>query len=215
MPDDKHLKQAVLDALNWEPSINAAHIGVTAEDGVVTLMGHVGSYGEKHAAEMATLRVKDVKAVAEEIEVKLPMDVLHDDQDIAVAALNRLAWNVSIPRDAVKVTVDQGWITLSGRVDWHYQQEAAHDAVRLLWGVTGVSDMITIKPRANAGNIQASIETALHRLWFPAEHIGVTAADGNVTLTGTVAFWDQRALAATTAWAAPGVTMVTNDIRIE
>ncbi len=116
MSDDKHLKQAVLDELKWEPSVNAAHIGVTTKDGVVTLMGSVETYAEKHAAETATLRVKDVKAVAEEIEVKLPFSVKHGDSEIASAAVDRLAWNVSVPKDAIKVTVSKGWVTLTGDV---------------------------------------------------------------------------------------------------
>jgi len=214
MSDDKHLKQAVLDELKWEPSVNAAHIGVTTKDGVVTLMGSVETYAEKHAAETATLRVKDVKAVAEEIEVKLPFGVKHGDTEIAAAAVDRLAWNVSVPKDAVKVTVSKGWVTLTGDVHWHYQHDAAADAVRTLWGVTGVSNQIAIKPMANAGNIKSDIMVALHRSWFAPDNIHVATDDGKVTLTGSVEFWDERALAGTTAWAAPGVTSVTNDIRV-
>jgi osmotically-inducible protein OsmY len=215
MSDDKHLKQAVLDELKWEPSVNAAQIGVTTRDGIVTLMGSVESYAEKHAAETATLRVKDVKAVAEEIEVKLPFSVKHGDAEIADAAANRLAWNVSVPKDAVKVAVSKGWVTLTGDVHWHYQHDAAADAVRTLWGVTGVSNQIAIKPQANAANIKSDIMVALNRSWFSPEKIDVSAYDGKVTLTGTVEYWDERALAGTTAWAAPGVTSVTNDIRVD
>jgi osmotically-inducible protein OsmY len=214
MSDDKHLKQAVLDELKWEPSVNAAHIGVTTKDGVVTLMGSVETYAEKHAAETATLRVKDVKAVAEEIEVKLPFSVKHGDAEIAAAAADRLAWNVSVPRDAIKVAVTKGWVTLTGDVNWHYQHDAAADAVRTLWGVTGVSNQIAIKPMANAGDIKSNIMVALNRSWFTPENIDVVTNDGKVTLTGTVEYWDERALAGTTAWAAPGVTAVTNDIRV-
>ncbi|MDZ4087871.1 MAG: BON domain-containing protein [Tabrizicola sp.] len=214
MSDDKHLKQAVLDELKWEPSVNAAQIGVTTKDGIVTLMGSVESYAEKHAAETATLRVKDVKAVAEEIEVKIPFSVKHGDAEIADAAVNRLTWNVSIPKDAVKVAVSNGWVTLTGDVHWHYQHDAAAEAVRTLWGVTGVSNQIAIKPQANAANIKSDIMVALNRSWFSPEKIDVSAYDGKVTLTGTVDYWDERALAGTTAWAAPGVTTVTNDIRV-
>ena len=212
MMDDKHLKQAVLDELKWEPSVNAAHIGVIAKDGILTLMGAVDSYAEKHGAETAALRVK---AVAEEIEVKLPSHVQHGDAEIAEAAVNRLAWNVSVPKDAIKVTVSKGWVTLSGSVHWHYQHDAAADAVRTLWGVTGVSNRITIKPTANASNIKADIEDALNRSWFSPENISVTTRDGMVTLSGTVDYWDERALAGSTAWAAPGVTSVTNNIRVD
>ncbi|MFN5998548.1 MAG: BON domain-containing protein [Paracoccaceae bacterium] len=215
MSDDKHLKQAVLDELKWEPSVNAAQIGVTTKDGIATLMGSVESYAEKHAAETATLRVKDVKAVAEEIEVKLPFSVKHGDAEIADAAVNRLTWNVSVPKDAVKVAVAKGWVTLTGDVHWHYQHDAAADAVRTLWGVTGVSNQIAIRPQANATDIKSDIMVALNRSWFSPEKIDVSANDGQVTLTGTVNYWDERALAGTTAWAAPGVTSVTNDIRVD
>lgn len=214
MSDDKQLKQSVLDELKWEPSVNAAHIGVTAQGGVVTLMGSVESYAEKHGAEKAALRVKDVKAVAEEIEVKLPFSVQHGDSEIAEAAVNRLAWDSSIPREAVKIAVSNGWVTLTGQVHWHYQHDAAADALRTLWGVTGVSNQISIKPQANAGDIKSDIMVALNRSWFTPENIDVAAYDGKFTLTGTVEYWDERALAGTTAWAAPGVTSVNNEIRV-
>lgn len=214
MSDDKDLKQAVLDELQWEPSVNAAHIGVTAENGVVTLMGTVESYAEKHGAETAALRVKDVKAVAEEIEVKLPFDVQHGDVEIAETAANRLAWNVSVPKDMVKVAVSKGWVTLSGKVQWRFQHDAAAEAIRTLWGVTGVSNQIAIQPEADARNIKSDIMVALNRSWFTPENIQVTAQDGKVTLSGNVEYWDERALAGATAWAAPGVTAVANEIRV-
>ena len=214
MSNDKELKQSVLDELNWEPSINSAHIGVTTKDGVVTLMGHVDSYAQKQAAEKATLRVKDVKAVAEEIEVRLPSSVKHGDEEIAAAAVDRLAWDGSVPKDKVKVAVAKGWLTLTGQVEWHFQHDAAADAVRTFWGVTGVSNQITIKPHVDAGDIKADILIALNRSWFSPEKIDVTARDGKVTLTGTVDYWNERAIAGSTAWAAPGVTSVVNDIRV-
>lgn len=215
MSDDKQLKQAVLDELKWEPSVNAAHIGVTTKDGVVTLMGSVESYAEKDAAETAVQRVKGVKAVAEEIEVKLTFNVRHGDPEIAAAAVNRLTWDVLVPKDAVKISVSKGWVTLTGQVHWHYQHDAAAKAVRTLWGVTGVSNQISIKPPADASNIRTDIIDALNRSWFTPANIEVAANDGKVTLTGTVDYWDERALAGTTAWAAPGVTSVTNNIRVD
>lgn len=214
MSNDTQLKQAVLDELKWEPSVDAADIGVTVKDGVVTLMGHVGNYAEKHAAEKAALRIKDVKGVAEEIDVNLPFSVKQDDAEIVEAVINRLAWNVSIPRDAVKASVSKGWVTLTGQVEWHYQHDAAADAVRHVWGVTGVSNQISIKSKANAGDIKSSILTALNRSWFRPEHIDVAASDGKITLSGNVKNWSERALAGTTAWAAPGVTSVVNEIRV-
>ena len=214
MSHDQQLKQPALDELNWEPSVNAAHIGVTAQDGVITLTGNVETYSEKHSAEMAALRVKDVRAVAEEIKVRLPFDVKRRDPEIAEAALHRLAWDSCVPKDAVKVTVSEGWLTLTGQVPWHYQHDAAAQAVRTLWGVTGVSNQIAAEARPNTGDIKSDIMGALRRSWFKPERVDVAAANGAATLTGKVNTWSERELAASTAWAAPGVSSVTNDIRV-
>jgi osmotically-inducible protein OsmY len=214
MSDDKSLKQAVLDELAWEPSVNAAHIGVTANNGVVTLMGHVENYFQKLAAEKATRRVNDVKAVAEEIEVRLPFNVKHGDEEIASAAANRLNWDSTIPRDVVMAKVENGWITLTGEVDWHFQQEAAVNDVRGLWGVVGVSNGITIKPKPNTSAIKENILLALDRSWFNPAKISVTAKGGHVKLSGTVNSWYERVEAGDTAWAAPGTTSVENNISV-
>lgn len=213
MSHDDQLQKAVLDELNWEPSITAAHIGVTAENGTVTLTGHVHSYGQKYAAEMATGRVKGVKAVAEEIEVRLPYEIKRDDADIATAAVNRLAWDTGTPRDAVKVKVERGRITLSGQVEWHFQKEAAEREVRNLMGVLGVSNQITIKPHVDTANLQDDIQLALQRsIFFQPENVHVSAQGGRVKLTGTVNSWLDRRTAGSTAWAAPGATVVENDL---
>jgi osmotically-inducible protein OsmY len=214
MTDDKQLKQAVLDELKWEPSVNSAHIGVTAKDGVVTLMGHVESYWEKSAAEKAARRVKDVKAVAEEMEVRLPFSVKHGDEEIASSAVDRLKWDGSVPKDAVKVSVEKGWVTLTGEVDWHYQQDAATDDVRGLWGVVGVSNQMTIKPKPDTSKIRENILVALDRSWFDPATINVSAQGGKVTLTGKVETWYEHDEAASAAWAAPGTTSVVNDLAI-
>jgi osmotically-inducible protein OsmY len=214
MSNDTQVKQAVLDELNWEPGVNSAHIGVTAKDGVVSLLGHVESYTEKYAAETAVRRVKDVKGVAEELEVRLPLSVKRADDDIAAAAISRLKWNVSVPSDAVKVKVEKGWVTLTGEVDWHFQAESARDDIRFLMGVIGVSNLFTIKARPNAANISNDIMHALHRTWFDPKNVKVTAFDGKVKLTGSVDSWSDRETAGTTAWAAPGATSGENDIRV-
>jgi len=214
MSDDQRLKQAVLDELKWEPSVNAAHIGVSATGGVVTLMGHVESYSEKFAAEKAARRVKDVKGIAEEIEVQLPFSVKHDDEDIATAAVNRMNWDTSVPKDSVKAKVENGWITLTGEVDWHYQQEAAAHDVRGLWGVVGVLNQISIRSKPNAAKIKEDIIVALDRSWLDPATINVTAQDGKVKLTGTVESWHERDEANSTAWAAPGTTSVENEIAV-
>lgn len=213
MSHDSQLKTAVLAELNWEPMINAAHIGVTAANGTVTLTGTVDSYAQKQAAETATGRVKGVRAIAEEIDVKLPYDIRHSDADIAVAAANRLAWDSSLPRDAVKVKVEKGWVTLTGQVEWHYQMEAAEREVRHLMGVVAVLNKITIKSRVDTGNLQDDIQRALHRsIFFQPERVHVSANDGRVKLTGTVDTWKERQTAGATAWAAHGATAVENDL---
>lgn len=210
---DSQLKQSVLDELKWEPSIDEAHIGVTARDGVVTLMGHVDSFFQKRAAESAAGRVKGVKAVAEEIEVKLSSNIKRDDEEIAAAAISRLSWDVSVPKDAIKIKVEKGWVTLTGQVDWHYQREAAEDDIRRLHGVIGVSNNATIKTRVNIMNLSDDIASALHRSWFyDSDNVKVSADGGKVRLSGTVETWHDREVAESTAWAAPGANAVENNI---
>ncbi len=213
MSQDNALQEAVLAELRWDPSVTAAHIGVAANAGVVTLTGHVESYAEKQAAEMAARQVRGVKAVAEEIEVRLPFGTERSDDEIAAAAVDRLAWDVAIPCDAVKIKVEKGWVTLTGEVDWYFQKEAAEQDVRRLFGVVGVSNQISIKPRVNLSNISDDIMHAMNRSWFfDPKTITVSAHGGKVRLTGTVNSLHDRQVAAATAWAAPGVTEVENDI---
>ena len=150
MKTDSELQRDVLDELKWEPSVDAAHIGVSVKDGVVTLSGHVSSYAEKFAAERAAKRVLGVRAVANEIDVKLPSSSQRTDEDIAAAAVNALKSNVSVPADKIKVTVSKGWVKLEGEVEWQYQKDAAENAVRYLAGVMGVTNLITVKPRVLA-----------------------------------------------------------------
>src|ERR1700691_1572020 len=147
MSQDTHLQMSVLAELEWEPSITAAHIGVTANCGFITLTGQVKSYAQKHAAEAAARRVKGVLAVAEQLEVQVPFERKRGDDEIAAAILDRLAWDVSVPRDAIQVRVEQGWVTLTGEVGWHYQREAAEQDVRRLHGVIGVSNQVSLKSR--------------------------------------------------------------------
>jgi osmotically-inducible protein OsmY len=214
MSRDKDLKQAVLAELDWEPSIVAARIGVAAEDGVVTLSGHVDNYPAKSAAEAAAGRVKGVKAIAEEIEVRLPDHVKRSDEEIAAAAIERLAWNGSLPRGVVKVTVEKGWVSLSGQLEWHFQREQAASEVRTLSGVIGVSDEMIIKPKLNAANISEDISRALHRSWYDRKTIQVTAEAGRIELSGSVNSRRDRAEAEMATWAAPGATSVENNITI-
>ena len=215
MSQDAQLQQAVLDAFNWEPSVQAGHIGVTANAGVVTLSGHVDSYAKKLAAETAARRVRGVKAVAEEIVVRLAFDTSRSDEDIAAAAIERLSWNVSVPKDSVVVRVEDGWVTLTGQVDYWYQKDAVEQDVRPLHGVLGVSNQTTIKPHVDTSNLSDDITHALHRSWFfNPDNVHVRADGGKVVLSGTVHSFDERQIAARTAWSAPGATSVVNDIAV-
>jgi len=209
------LKKAVLDELGWEPSLNAAHIGVTAHGGVITLTGHVDNFAHKVSAEKAASRVKGVKAVAEEIEVKLPWEIKRGDEEIAAAAIARLSWNSMIPKDAVQVKVSKGWVTLTGTVAWHFEKDSAVQDIRALSGVIGVSNEIAVRPAVNASNVKDAIERALHRSWYyDPDTINVSALGGKITLTGGVSTWNARRLAESTAWSAPGAISVVNDIAV-
>ena len=215
MNSDYKLKADVLAELAWEPSVSADHIGVTAKDGVVTLTGHVATYWQKQAAETAAGRVQGVKGLAEEIEIRLPLHFSRADDEIAAAALSSMSWDTSIPKDAVKVKVEKGYVTLNGEVDWRFQQEAARNAVRSLGGVTGVLNQITIKVHPNTTTIRDDIIHALHRSWFfDDNNIQVSADGGKVRLTGSVDSWMDRQTATATAWAAPGTTSVENNIQV-
>lgn len=218
MNSDRSIKADVLAELDWEPMVRAEHIGVTARDGVVTLSGHVESYWQKRAAEEAAARIKGVKAIAEEIEVRLPVEVQRRDEDIAAAALNRLGWDGAVPEGAVTVQVEDGFVTLKGTVDYQYQREAALRAVQPLWGVRGVADQVLIRAAArkpaDANQISDDIRRALNRGWFAADTVHVAALGGTVTLSGSAATLRDRTLAVSTAWAAPGTMSVENHIRI-
>ena len=146
--------------------------------------------------------------------MKLPSLSKRSDGDIAAAAINRLSWDSSIPKDAVKIKIQDGWITLSGQVEWFYQKDAAATEIRRLMGVTGVSNQITVKTRPNVGDISEGIRHALHRSWYDDDNVKVTAKDGRVELTGTVHGWADRQMAGMTAWAAPGTTSVQNNIAV-
>lgn len=206
---DLELKQNVEEALTWEPSVDAADIGVSVDNGVVTLRGDIATYAAKAAAERVALGMYGVKAVANDLNVRLAGEYNRSDSDIAQAAVNALQWNTVVPASRVSVTVSNGWITLKGKVDWQYQKDAAARVVRDLTGVLGVNNNIAVQPHVKSTDVQAKIEAAFKRsAEIDARRISVTAQDGKIILAGNVRSWAERREAERAAWAAPGVTQV-------
>ena len=214
---DINLRKDVVEELEWDPSIDARTIGVAVEDGIVALTGHVPSYAAKTNVERIVKRVHGVFGVANDVEVKLLSSFERDDVDIARSAVNALEWNVSVPKDRVKVSVSKGWVSLDGNVEWYYQKRAAEDAVMMLAGVRGVTNNITVTSRhVRVDDVKGKIEAALKRsAEVDSKKIAVQATDGKVILTGTVRSWTERQDAVSAAWSAPGVMNVVDQIRIQ
>jgi osmotically-inducible protein OsmY len=212
---DAQIQTDVLAELKWEPRVQPNEIGVMVKDGIVTLTGTVDSYIRKWAAEEAAHRVRGVKAVANEIEVRLATGDERTDADIAAAAAHALEWDALIPLDKLDVTVSRGWVTLKGEVEWQYQKQDAERVVRRLVGVKGVSNLITVKPAVSPLDLKKKIEEALRRTAEDdAQRITVEVDGGTVILKGTVRSWVEKQEAERQAWAAPGVTSVDNRITI-
>jgi len=214
--NSKQLRQTVIDELEFEPRVDAATIGVAVENGVVTLSGHVPSYAAKLSAERAARRVKGVHAIAQEIEVRYASDKNTADDEIAKRAISIIKWDAMTPANAIQVTVQKGWVTLSGEVEWQYQRKAAEDAVRRLSGVNGVFNSITLKPTVNVPDIKKKIEDDLSRhAKVEAQAIRVTVRDGNkVSLEGKVESWDEREAVEDAAWSVAGVQSVDDRLTI-
>lgn len=213
---DSQLKTLVEEELEWEPSLDADDIGVAIEDGVVTLMGHVKNYAQKHAAEDAAKRVKGVRAIVEKLEVRFGNAPKTADDEIARRAIKLLDWDVSIPKGDIFATVQNGFVTLTGSVEWNYQRAKAAKLVGGLNGVTGVFNDIKVKNRVSKSNIKQRIEDALTRnAEIEAKGIMVSISEGKVTLDGKVDHWHDRKIAENAAWAAPGVTSVVDNLIIE
>jgi osmotically-inducible protein OsmY len=212
---DAQIQSDVLAELKWEPRVQPNEIGVAVKNGVVTLTGWVDSYTKRWAAEDAAHRVRGVKAVANDIEVRLSSADERTDADIAAAAVRALEWDAFIPVDKVDITVSKGWVTLKGEVEWQYQKQDAERVIRRLTGVTGLTNLITVEPRVAASELKEKIEKALVRsVETDAKRITVEVDGDAVILKGTVKSWAEREEAEREAWAAPGVASVDNRITI-
>jgi osmotically-inducible protein OsmY len=213
---DTEIRRDVQNELQWDPSLDETAVGVNVKDGVVTLVGAVAHYADRYTAEEVAKRVNGVRAVANDLEVKIPAPGERSDTDIANAAANALKWNFSIGSYGIKAVVKHGWITLSGQVNYGYQRTVAESVVRYLMGVTGISNEITIKPSVTMVDVKQKIEEAfLRQARFDAKDIDVKLHDNQVTLKGHVHSWREKDDASRAAWAAPGVAKVENQLQVQ
>ena len=216
MKSNEELQKDVLEAINWEPTLNAAEIGVIVKDGVVTLTGMVDSYAKKGEAENAAKSVTGVKVVVEKIDVKLDKGFdKKDDNEIASDLIEAVKWNRQIPKEKIRAKVEEGWVTLEGEVEWNYQREAAYDIAKYQHGVKGVTNNITIMMNRDQVEKEA-IERAFRRnLFLDDTNITVSVLDNNVTLKGVVPTWFQKDKAEKIAWKAHGVQNIKNQLKVE
>lgn len=215
MKSDKKIQQDVMAELQWEPVLNATEIGVAVKDGVVTLSGHVGSYTQKRQAETAAKRVRDVKAVAIDLDVQLSTEDNSNDTEIGTAIVDAFRWNTLVPDDKIKAKVENGWVTLEGDVEWRYQKEAAYNAVNFLRGIKGVSNLIMVKPVINKSLVKDNIKKALERSAdIEADKIDVLTSGHKVILKGKAGSWHEKNVIERAAWSSPGVVEVVDELEL-
>lgn len=213
MKTDVQIQKNVMDELQWDPVLNASEIAVTVKDGIVTLSGSVNSYSRKLAAEHAAKRVKNVRAVVLELEVKMQEDEKRTDADIAAAALEAFKWNSFVPEDAITLSVEDGWVTIEGEVEWQFQRESATSAIKHLLGVRGIKNHLRVKPKVTAILIRDVVRKALERsAAIEASGIDTVIEGGGIVLKGKVRSWAERREAERAVWATPGVTEVKNEL---
>ena len=210
---DEEIQRDVLDELKWDARVRPNEIGVAVKDGVVTLTGWIDSYLKKIAAEEDAYHVPGVKAVVNDIEVRLPGSAQRSDPDLAKAVLDALKWDAGIPTDKIQVTVDHGWVTLKGEVEYYFQKRDAERAVERLSGVRGVTNLLVVKSQPTPSDLKEQIEKALVRnAETDARRITVEVGGSKVILRGTVSSYAEKKAAEEVAWSAPGVTEVDNRI---
>lgn len=216
MKADSDIRDDVEAELKWDPSIDDKKIGVIVNNGVVTLTGEVGNFAGKWSAEDVAKRVSGVRAVANDIQVKIPLSGVRSDTDIAGAAANALQWNVSLAGTQIKPVVKEGWVTLSGNVSWGFQRISAENTVRNLMGVKGVTNDVIVASTVKVADVKQRIEEAFKRhAVLDAKDIEVKVDSSTVTLKGHVHTWQEHDEATRAAWAAPGVANVENRLLIQ
>ncbi len=212
---DSALRQDILDELEFEPYVDANDIGVTVEDGIVTLTGHVPNYSQRAAVESAVSRIKGVRGIAQEIEVRYPGQPGTADDEVARRAVNTLKWSTLVPDGKVQVSVHNGWITLSGQLEWNYQKTGAAEAIRNLHGVVGITNNIELAPRPTSVDVKKHIEGALKRYAeVEANNIQIQVAGTKVTLLGKVHNLAERAAVKDAVWATPGVHAIDDRLTV-
>jgi len=213
---DTDIHKDIVAEFHWEPSLRDDDIAVAVRDGVVTLAGFADSYADKWKAERIASKIRGVKAIANDIEIKLPSASQRADPDIARAVVNALQWNISVPADRIKPKVEKGWVTLEGEADYNYQKDAAERAIRYLTGVKGITNLITVKQRATPADLKERIKEALQRsAQFDAERITVEVQGNKAILSGTVRSYAEMKEAERAALKAPGITEVENRITVD